>query len=319
MRRIGLAVVLTLCFTLAPLAGEAQAGKVWRIGFLTPAETQRATFIETLRELGYVEGQTVRFEVRTAENDLGRLPELAADLVRAQVDIIVAVSPPAILAAKKATATIPVVMRFWGGEGLVESGVVASFTRPGGNVTGVYMFAIELDAKRLELLLDAVPGARTVGVLNPGSGWSPSHLRHVAETRRIHLLMSGVPGPNGYRSIFAALSKAKVDAVVVPSWPRFYQQHSSIIEAAALRRIPVAYEWGEMARAGGLMAYGPVREEIERQAATYVDKILKGTKPADLPVEQPTKFELVINMKTAKALGLAIPQSLLVRADQIIE
>ena len=319
MRPIGLAVVLTLCFTLAPLAGEAQAGKVWRIGFLTPAETQRATFIETLRELGYVEGQTVRFEVRTAENDLGRLPELAADLVRAQVDIIVAVSPPAILAAKKATATIPVVMRFWGGEGLVESGVVASFTRPGGNVTGVYMFAAELDVKRLELLLEAVPRARTIGVLNPGRGWSISHLRHVAESRRIHLFVSEEPGPDGYGPTFATMSKAKIGALLVPSFPRFYREYVLIVEAAASRRIPAIYEWGDIARAGGLMAYGPVRAELDRLAATYVDKILKGAKPANLPVEQATTFELVINMKTAKALGLTIPQFLLLRADEVIQ
>jgi putative tryptophan/tyrosine transport system substrate-binding protein len=320
MRRIGLAVVLLLSLTFPRLASEAQpAEKVWRIGYLTPAEFQRTTFTEALRELGYVEGQTITFEVRTAHDELRRLPELAAELVRAKVDIIVAVSPPAIIAAKQATTTIPVVMRFWGGAGLLESGVVASFTRPGGNVTGMYMFAAELDAKRLELLLEAAPRARTVGVLNAGRGWSLDHLRPVAEARRVHLLISDVPGSSGYGPIFAALNKAKVDAVLVPSFPRFYREYLAIIEAAAQRRIPVIYEWGEIARAGGLMAYGPVRQEMERRAAIYVDKIFKGARPADLPVEQPTKFELVINLKAAKALGLRIPQSLLQRADQVIE
>jgi putative ABC transport system substrate-binding protein len=170
---IGLLITLTLGLLVAPLAAGVQpAAKVWRIGYLTPAEIPRATLIEPLRELGYVDGQTARFEIRTAQNDLDRLQELAADLVRTPVDIIVAVSPPAIVAAKQATTTIPVVMAFWGGEGLIESGVVASFARPGGNVTGVYMLAAELDAKRFELLLQAVPQARTVGVLNPGCGWS---------------------------------------------------------------------------------------------------------------------------------------------------
>src|SRR5215813_9248490 len=216
----GLVLFLVISVVVAPFAAEAQPiPKVWRIGYLTPAEIQRATFTEVLRELGYVEGQTITFEVRSAQDDLRRLPELAAELVRAKVDIIVAVSPPAIIAAKQATTTIPVVMRFWGGAGLLESGVVASFTRPGGNVTGVYMFAAELDAKRLELLLEAAPRARTVGVLNAGRGWSLDHLRPIAEARRIHLLISDVPGPSGYGPIFAALNKAKVKAVLVPSFP----------------------------------------------------------------------------------------------------
>jgi putative tryptophan/tyrosine transport system substrate-binding protein len=159
----GCLVTLTLSLLTMPLAAEAPpAAKVWRIGYPTPAEIPRATLIEPLRQLGYVDGQAARFEIRTAQNDLDRLPDLAADLVRTPVDIIVAVSPPAIIAAKQATTTIPVVMAFWGGEGLIESGVVASFARPGGNVTGVYMLAAELDAKRFELLLEAVPQARTV-------------------------------------------------------------------------------------------------------------------------------------------------------------
>jgi putative tryptophan/tyrosine transport system substrate-binding protein len=155
-------------------------------------------------------------------------------------------------------------MAFWGGEGLLESGVVASFARPGGNVTGVYMLAAELDAKRLELLLEAVPQARTIGVLNPGRGWSLTHLQHVAEAHRIQLLISDVPGPEGYDTTFAAMRQAQVDAVLVPSFPRFYREHQLIIEAAAKHRTPAIYEWGDMARAGGLLAYGPVIAEIHQ-------------------------------------------------------
>ena len=316
---IGLLIILAFGLLWAPLAAVAQpAAKVWTIGYLTPAEIPRATLIEPLRKLGYVDGQTARFEIRTAQNDLDRLPALAADLVRTPVDIIVAVSPPAIVAATQATTTIPIVMAFWGGGGLLESGVVASFARPGGHVTGVYMLAAELDAKRFELLLEAVPQARTVAVLNPGPGWSLTHLQHVAETHRIALRISDVPGPEGYDATFAALSQTPVDAVLVPSFPRFYREHRLIIEAAAQRQIPAIYEWGDMARAGGLMAYGPVRADIHQRVATYIDKILKGAKPADLPVEQPTKFELVINLKTAQALDLTIPPSLLFQADEVL-
>jgi len=249
MRRIGLAIIVTVSLLLVPFAAEAQpATKVWRIGYLTPAELPPAPLIEALRQLGYVDGQTAKLEVRGAKNDLTRLPELAADLVRRQVDIIVAGSPPAIIAAKQMTSTTPIVMAAWGGEGLLKSGVVASFRRPGGNVTGMYMFAAELDAKRLELLLEAVPRARNISVLNPGHGWSLAYLREVAETRRLQLVFSEIPGPDGYGPAFAAMNKAKVDAVLVPSFPRFYFEHPLIIEAAAQQRIPAIYEWGDMAR-----------------------------------------------------------------------
>jgi putative ABC transport system substrate-binding protein len=229
------------------------------------------------------------------------------------------VSPPAILAAKQATTTIPVVMAFWGGEGLLESGVVASFARPGGNITGVYMLAAELDAKRFELLLEAVPQARTVGVLNPGRGWSLTHLHHIAEAHRRALHTSAVPGPEDYDATFAALRQVPVDAVLVPSFPRFYREHQLIIAAAATHRMPAIYEWGDMARAGGLLAYGPVLAEIDQCVATYVHKILQGAKPADMPVEQPMRFELVVNLKTAQALRLTLPPVVLFRADEVLQ
>jgi putative ABC transport system substrate-binding protein len=318
-----LTALVALLLFIAPAAEAQPAGKVWRIGYITPSDIPKETLIAALRELGYVEGRTAKFEVRSAQNDFDRLPELAADLVRTPVDIIVAVSPPAIVAAKRATATIPIVMAFWGGEGLIESGVVASFSRPGGNVTGVYMLADELDVKRFELLLEAVPKARTVAMLNPGGGWNISRLtddmRRIAERRGARFLVSDVPGPGDYGATFDAMSKAKVEAVLVPSFPRFYREQASIVEAAAKHRVPAIYEWGDMARAGGLIAYGPVIAELNRRVATYIDKIFKGAKPGDLPVEQPIKFELVINLKAARALGITIPQALLLRADEVIQ
>src|SRR5262245_14881165 len=269
---VGCLVTLTLSLLTVPLTATAQPAKVWRIGYLTPAFIPRASLFESYHQLGYVDGQTARFEIRTTQDNLEQLPALAADLVRTPVDIIVAGSPPAILAARQATSTIPIVMAFWGGEGLLESGVVASFARPGGNVTGVYMLAAELDAKRCELLLQAVPQARTVGVLNTGPGWSLTHLHHVAETRGMQLLLSDVPGPAGYDATFAALRQAQVEAVLVPSFPRFYREHQWIIAAAATHRLPAIYEWGDKARAGGLMAYSPVLADINQRVATYVDK-----------------------------------------------
>jgi putative ABC transport system substrate-binding protein len=313
------AFIGTLALLVAPRATEAQPeGKV--IGYLTPAEIPRALLVEALRDLGYVESRTIRFDVRSAENDLARLPELAGTLVRAKVDIIVAVSPPAIRAASRPTRTTPIVMAFWGGEGLLESGIVASFARPGANVTGLYMFAAELDAKRLELLATALPNAKRIAVLNPGLTWGDfNQVRRVAEAAKIQLRMIDVPGSTSYERAFGTMVEEQVEALLVPSFPRFYREHREIVAMAGRRRIPAMYEWGEIARAGGLMAYGPVMEELTRRTAHYVDKILRGSNPADLPVEQPTKYELIINLKTAKALGLTIPPSVLARADQVIE
>jgi putative tryptophan/tyrosine transport system substrate-binding protein len=230
----------------APLgAGCSSRGKVWQIGYLTPAEVPRVPLIEALRDLGYVEGQAVRLEVRSAENDLGRLPQLAVALVHAKVDIIVAVSPPAILAASQATSATPIVMAFWGGEGLLESGIVASFARPGGNVTGLYMFAAELDAKRLALLLGAMPNAKRVAVLNPGLDLKEfAQVRQVAQAAKIQLHMADVPGSTGYERVFEAMAKAHVDALLVPSFPRFYQEHGQIVEMAGRQGIPAMYDWG---------------------------------------------------------------------------
>jgi len=314
-----------LLLAIALLTTVGWTGQCWaqaklaRIGFLTPASGgPRKEFVEALRALGYIEGQTITFEVRAAGENPDRLPELAAELVRSKVDIIVAVSPTAIRAAKQATSTIPIVMHFWGGEGLIETGVVASLARPGGNITGVHMLSAELDAKRFELLVEALPNAKKVAVLNRANGSPLTQVYEAARTAGVPLYLTDSPGPEGYDRVFDAMAKARVDAVLVPSFPRFYYEHQRIIEAAAKRRIPAMYEWGEIARDGGLMAYGPIYAELTRRVANYVDRILKGTKPGDLPIEQPTKFEFVVNLKTAKVLGLTIPRSILVRADEVI-
>lgn len=319
--RIAAALLVALGF-LATLGWTGQCcaqAKIARIGYLTPGSGgPSAELVEALRALGYVERQTITFAVRTADNNLDRLPGLAADLVRSKVDIIVAVSPPAIRAAKQATNTIPIVMDFWGGEGLIETGVVASFAQPGGNITGVHMLSAELDAKRFELLLEALPNARKVAVLNRANGSPFTQVAQAARTAGIQLHITDPPGPEGYDRVFDAMAKAHVGALLVPSFPRFYYEHRLIIEAAAKRRIPAMYEWGVIARDGGLMAYGPVYVELTRRVAMYVDRILKGAKPGELPIEQPTRFELVVNLRTAKALGITIPESILLQADEVI-
>ena len=313
-------------FAAASLVRKVEAaGRIWRIGYLTPTRKSatarlQAPLTKALRELGYVEGENLAFEARAAEDDVDRLAGLAAELARSRVDLIVAIGPPAIRAAAQATKTIPIVMAFWGGPGLIESGTIASFARPGTNVTGIYMLASELEEKRLQLLVQAVPGARRIAVLNPGAEQTErlAELRGVADAAGIDLRMSAVADSNHYVPVFEALARDQVGAVLVPSFPRFYLEHQDIIEAAAKAHVPAMYEWGEMARDGGLIAYGPDFIELHRRVAFYIEQVLKGTKPAELPVEQPTKFELVINLGTARALGLRIPQALLLRADEVI-
>jgi putative ABC transport system substrate-binding protein len=274
-------------------------------------------FRSALRALGYVEGQTVRFEARSADGDLDRLPRLATELVRSRPDVIVAVTTPAILAARSATDTIPIVMAFWGGRGLIDSGIVASLARPGGNVTGVYVLGAELDAKRVELLLQVTPKARKIGVLYPGK---VNEEEKVAEVAGVELRVMEVGRDlEDYDRAFESLAEARVEAILVPGFPRFVKDIHEITELAAKRRVPAMYEWPSMAEEGGLMAYGPSLADLEDRAASFVDRILKGAKPGNLPVEQPTKFELVINLKTAAALGLTVPKPLLFRADKVIQ
>ena len=316
-------VALALVLVVPLLASEAQPQQtrtVVRIGWLHPAASPpRGTFREALHELGYIEGKNTVFETRLAENNLDLLSALAVQLVGLKVDVIVAVGPHAIKAANQATSTIPIIMAFWGTDGLIESRVVGSFARPGGNVTGVYMLASELDAKRLELLLQAVPKAKTIAVLDPGLGFTLTQVQQVAQASKAQLRIIEVPGDTGYDRAFESMIKARVDALLVPSLPRFAQDRRRIVALAARHRIPAMYEWSAIAEEGGLMAYGPTQMELDRLVAGYVDKVLRGTRPAELPIVQPTKFELLINMKTAKALGLTIPQTLLERAERVIE
>ena len=298
-------------------------GKTYRIGWLHPsAQHPRFAFRNALKQLGYVDGKNAVFEVRVAEDRAERLPTLAAELVRSNVDIIVAVGPGAIIAAKQATATIPIVMAYWGGSDPVQAGIVASFARPGGNVTGVHMLTTALEPKRLELLLAAVPHANKVAVL-AGPFTDKQQLvtvRRFAESTGVQLHLAYVgEGTAGYDTAFESIRRVRSEVLLVPSSTRFVRERRVIIDLAAQQRIPAIYEWPYMAHEGGLMAYGANQAEMDRQAAVFVDKILKGPKPAELPVEQPTKFELVINRTTAKALGLAIPPSLLLRADSVID
>jgi putative ABC transport system substrate-binding protein len=315
----------------APRATEAQqAAKVARIGYLagnlaTGPHLQEA-FRQGLRDLGYVDGRNVIVEYRDAEGKLERLPALAAELVALKVDLIVAAggTPPAV-AAKQATRTTPIV--FTSVADPVASGLVTSLARPGGNVTGFSLFAPELAGKRLELLTQAVPGVSRVAVLwqpggGPGERTSKDMLTEAEVATRtlgVRLQVLEARGPGDFDKAFSDMTRAHVGALTVLPSSMFFIERGRLVDLAAKNRLPEVYPAREYVDSGGLMSYGPNLVDLTRRAATYVDKILKGAKPADLPVEQPTKFELVINLKTAKALGLTIPQSLLARADEVIQ
>src|SRR5499427_4565352 len=330
MRRLmWLAVMLALSLTLAPLvAGAQQAGKVPRIGFLSltsPSDRPAllAAFRQGLRELGWVEGQNVAIDYRYAEDRVDRLPDLAAELVQLKVDLIIASAGTQVAtAAKKATETIPIVMIAV--RDPVGTGLVASLARPGGNVTGVSGSAgLEWVAKQLELLKEAVPRIRRVAILsNPDNAYHQLAIREVTVAARslgVQLQLLEARGPNEFDGAFAAMAKERVGALLVLSDAMFGYHQTRLVDLAARSRLPAAYSVREYVEAGGLMSYGPSILDSYRQAATYVDRILKGAKPAELPVEQPSKYELVINLKTAKVLGLTIQPSLLARADEIIQ
>ena len=318
---------LTGSLLAAPLAaGAQQVGKVSRIGYLSAGSDTanprvREAFRQGLRELGWVEGQNIIIEYRWAEGRFDRLPDLAAELVRLKVDVLVAAPTPAALAAKNATGTIPIV-----GMSLTDPiglGLVASLARPGGNVTGVsYSVGAEIFGKDLELLKEVVPRVRRVAVLsNPASPARPltiSNVKDAARSLGLQLQLLEARGPRDFDGAFAAMAKERVGALLVVTDPAFIPHRARLVDLAVKNRLPSIFTQREDAEAGGLMSYGPRLSDLHRRGATYVDKILKGAKPADLPVEQPTKFELVINLKTAKALGLTIPQSLLGRADEVI-
>ena len=312
----------------APLAARAQpAGKVYRIGFLAfspPDPSLDGAFRQGLRDHGCIEGRNVTIEYRDAGRKLERLPALAAKLVALKVDVIVAASTPAVLAAKHATTTIPIV--FPAAADAVGSGLLASLARPGGNVTGSSFFGPELAGKSLEVLKEAIPGITRVAVLwQPGAHGERaqrdmSHGTEIAaRTLAVRLQFVEARDRDDLDRAFAEMARTKASGLVVLTSIMFFTEHRRLVDLAAKTRLATVYPWREPVDAGGLMAYGPSIPEMFRTAAIYVDKILNGAKPADLPVGQPTKLELVVNLKTAKTLGLAIPQSLLLRADQVIE
>jgi putative ABC transport system substrate-binding protein len=315
---------VTLGLLAAPVAAEAQQpANVPRIGFLgtLPTNPHDEALRQGLHEFGYVEGRNIAIEYRWAEGRVERLPDFAVELVGLKVDVIVALSTPDALAAEKATRTIPIVFVTAGDP--VGSGLVAGIARPGGNVTGLSLLAPEIVAKQLDLLKEAVPKASRVAVLsNPANPYTALMVKETEAAARslgVRVQLLGVRGADAFDDAFSAITKERPGALFVLFDPLLFGQRTRIAEFANKNRLPAMYAHREYAEAGGLMAYGSDLRDNYRRAATYVDKILKGAKPADLPVEQPTKFELVINLKTAKALGLTIPQSLLARADHVVE
>ncbi len=313
-------VVLALGLLTTPLAADAQQPrKVPRIGYLSGGSPPASlAFWQGMRDLGYVEGENVAVEYRWAHGSLQRLPRLAAELVSLKVDVIVAPDTSAALAAQKATTIIPIVMVIVGDPGAFT----ASLARPRGNITGLSFFGPELGAKQLELLKAAVPKVSRVVVL-----WHVAHEwpllwqeMHAAARSLTVKSFRGweVRGPDDLEGAFAETTKEGTDAIIVLPDVLFLVHRKRLVELAAKHRLPTMHGFRESVEAGGLMAYGPNLSDILRRAASYVDKILKGARPADLPVEQPMRFELVVNLKTAKALGLTIPQSVLIRADEVI-
>jgi putative tryptophan/tyrosine transport system substrate-binding protein len=309
----------------APLAaGAQQAGKVYRIGLLGLSSRSDITGLEALRQglrdLGYEEGKNLVIEYRWAEGKYDRLPGFADELVRRKVDVLVTYGTPGARAAKRATTTIPVVVAIMGDA--VAMGIVPSLARPGGNITGSQFHFPEIMGKRVEMLKEAIPRLARIAILfNPANPSLPPALKVMEETARslgIELQLIEVPNPQDFVGAFAVMAQRRSEGFVVADDPMLRSHGRAIAELAAKRRLPSVGE-REYAGDGGLLAYAVNRPEVWRQAAVFIDKILKGAKPADLPFEQTTKFELVINLKTAKALGLTIPQTLLLRADQVIE
>ena len=319
-------LLATVLLATASLAEAQQPTKVSRIGYLagTVPDAQRPrieAFRQALRELGYVEGKNVVIESRYAEGKLDRRRALVTDLVRLKVDVILTAGPGDTLAAKGATNTIPIVMAQ--DPDPVGSGFVASLARPGGNITGLSTLAPEISGKRLELLKEIVPRLFRVAVFgtstNPGTTQMLRETELAAGAFGVKLQYLDVLDPKDIETVFHAASKGRADAVLVLGGAVFFSQRTQVIELAVKNRLPAIYNDPDYVEAGGLMSYGVSQLNLYRRAATYVDKILKGTKPGDIPVEQPMKFEFVINLKTAKQIGLTIPPNVLARADKVIK
>jgi ABC-type uncharacterized transport system substrate-binding protein len=313
------AVILAVAIFV--MQAGAGSGGTPRVGVLSPVAD--ASFLdglrEGLRELGYVEGRTISFEYRSAEGQADRLPGLAAELSRIGVDVIVTTSPPGVRAAKQATRTIPVVIGAV--DDAVEQGFVVSLARPGGNVTGSSWLNTELSAKRLQLLKEAIPAVSRVAVLREAVGGA-SAVRATATAARtlgLRLEILELREPDELAGAFAAMHRERMDALTVLHGPMLVAHLDRVVEFAARNGLPTIFADRRFVDAGGLMSYGPNLPAMYRRAAVYVDKILKGAKPADLPVEQPTQFDLVVNLRAAKALGLTIPPAVLARADEVIQ
>ena len=326
MRRRDFIFLLAGATAAWPLALRAQqAGKIYTVGSLTAGTGAPipgiTTLGDTLRELGWIEGKNIAFERRYAENRLDRLPALAAELVDLKVDVIVAAGTLAPLAAKRATTTIPIVMTAAGNP--VGSGLVPNLARPGGNVTGLSLMVPDLGGKRLELLKELLPRMSRVAVLwnaaNPYPALVFKETERAAQTLGIEVQSLEVREPNDFGNAFEAAERHQPDALIMVEDPLTIDFRKQIADFALTHRLPAMNGFRQFVDAGGLMAYGASLSDLLRRAAGYVDKILRGAKPSDLPVEQPTKFELIINLKTAKALGIEIPPMLLARADELIE
>ena len=310
-----------------PLATEAQRpGKVWRIGLLSggarpPDGAPPAALRQALRDLGYVEGTSINYVGRWAETRSDRLPGLATELVGLKVDMIVTLGGPSAEAARRATSTIPIIIT--GAGDAVGTGVIASLARPGGNVTGISEQATELSAKRLELLKEAMPRATRIAVLwNADDRAMTLRYREIEKAARVlgvTIQPLGVREPDDFDVAFSAMTREPPDAVYLVTDALTTLNRRRVIDFAAAHRVPAMYENGLVVRDGGLMSYGPDLADNLRRAAVYVDRILKGAKPGELPVEQPNRYYLLVNLKTAKALGLTIPQSLLLRADEVVQ
>lgn len=324
--RLLVPVVLILALLGGSVAGAQPPSKVARIGYLEsgvagPGAPLFEAFRQGLRDLGWVEGQTIALEVRAAQGKYDRLPDLAAELVRLKVDVLFASSTPAALAAKHATTTIPIVIGRVADP--LKSGLVATLARPGGNITGWTHQGLELRVKYLDLLKEAVPAATRIGILwnpaNPIHGPSLKSMEATAQALKVELHPVGVQDAREIEGAFATLARQRVQALTVFQDGMFLAQGQPIIALAARNRLPTIYGATELVKAGGLMGYGVNLRDMYRHGASFVDRILRGAKPADLPVEQPTRFELVINLKTADALSLAIPPAILARADEVIK
>ena len=322
-KKLSFFTIVAAMLVLVHLAQAQQAGKIFRIGFLDPSTASGMAvlvkaFLQELSKLGWIEGKSITIEYRFGEQKNERLPELAADLVRLKVDLIVVSGTPSTLAAKRATTTIPIVMAAAGDP--VGSGLVASLAQPGGNVTGFSNLSFELNTKRLEILKDAVPKLTRVGLLLTRGTLQLKELRAAAVALKLKLEeIDTQPDAKGLESAFQTAKQKQVQAIMTTSTRPFFAERKRIVELAVKYRLPAIYFQKEFVDEGGLMSYGPDFDDLFRKAAHYVDRILKGTKPADLPVQQAMKFEFIISLKAAKQIGYTVPYELLARANQVIK